>query len=109
MLVLAFALGLTPRDCMIDLQINAELKHIEAPAKMPLLWVLRDLPLAATRWTRRSPLNCAHSEASFVTGHILNVDGGHSVNRFCSRARRELRAFVIARVVCISRLPGVVQ
>jgi len=91
---------------MIDLQINGELKHIEAPAKMPLLWVLRDLPLAATR---RSPLNCAHLEASFVTGHILNVDGGHSVNRFCSRARRELRAFVIARVVCISRLPGVVQ
>jgi len=50
---------------MIDLQINAELKHIEAPAKMPLLWVLRDsLGLTGTKY------GCGIAQCGACTVHV---------------------------------------
>jgi isoquinoline 1-oxidoreductase subunit alpha len=50
---------------MIDLQINGELKHIDAPAKMPLLWVLRDLlGLTGTKF------GCGIAQCGACTVHL---------------------------------------
>src|ERR1700682_1474834 len=59
------SLGPTPRDCMIDLQINGELKHVDAPPDMPLLWVLRDvLGLTGTKF------GCGIAQCGACTVHL---------------------------------------
>jgi isoquinoline 1-oxidoreductase subunit alpha len=50
---------------MIDLQINGELKHVDAPAEMPLLWVLRDLlGLTGTKF------GCGIAQCGACTVHL---------------------------------------
>ena len=50
---------------MIDLQINGELRHVDAPDKMPLLWVLRDLlGLTGTKF------GCGIAQCGACTVHL---------------------------------------
>jgi isoquinoline 1-oxidoreductase alpha subunit len=50
---------------MIDLQINGELKHVDVPDKMPLLWVLRDvLGLTGTKF------GCGIAQCGACTVHL---------------------------------------
>jgi isoquinoline 1-oxidoreductase alpha subunit len=50
---------------MIDLRINGELKHVDAPANMPLLWVLRDLlGLTGTKF------GCGIAQCGACTVHL---------------------------------------
>ena len=50
---------------MIELRINGELKHVDAPANMPLLWVLRDLlGLTGTKF------GCGIAQCGACTVHL---------------------------------------
>jgi isoquinoline 1-oxidoreductase subunit alpha len=53
---------------MIDLQINGELRHVDAPDKMPLLWVLRDLlGLTGTKF------GCGIAQCGACTVHLDGI------------------------------------
>src|ERR1700681_752072 len=53
------------RSCMINLRINGDLKSVDVPAEMPLLWVLRDvLGLTGTKF------GCGIAQCGACTVHV---------------------------------------
>jgi isoquinoline 1-oxidoreductase subunit alpha len=51
--------------CMINLRINGDLKSVDVPAEMPLLWVLRDvLGLTGTKF------GCGIAQCGACTVHV---------------------------------------